>query len=82
MNCPQCHGKGRTVGKTMFGQGHDHPLELTEIGPCPDCYGTGSLNCCEGDRAQALLNVADRALEQAGKILRNNTDTDVNPNGC
>jgi hypothetical protein len=71
MNCPDCFGKGRWVGETEFGRGN----KLTEIGPCPTCHNTGIVHCCEGDRAQALLNVADRALEQAGSILRGDNDT-------
>jgi hypothetical protein len=58
MNCPHCHGRGRTIGQTLFGQGTKRPVELTEIGICPNCFGTGSLNCCEGDREQAMLSAA------------------------
>jgi hypothetical protein len=74
MNCPTCHGTGKNRCKVLVGQGQEPPIELDMIdGPCLQCFGTGSLNCCEGDREQALVVVGE--LIDGTKIT-----TDVNPN--
>ena len=59
MRCDVCHGKGRVVSKNCFGQGENH-MWLPEIGPCPECFGTGEVSCCEGaSREQAMLEATD-----------------------
>lgn len=70
-NCPHCHGKGRVVGETLFGQGHAKPVTLTEIGICPACHGIGTDYCCGGagenygeQRAEVIIEIAE-ALEEA-----------------
>jgi hypothetical protein len=42
-------------------QGHDFPpVTVPEItGICPKCGGTGIMNCCEGDREQAMLHATN-----------------------
>ena len=58
MICETCNGKGRILARTLFGQGNNPPLELDEIGPCPECFGTGEVSCCEGTpRDQVMLTV-------------------------
>lgn len=71
MICPHCNGKGRVVGSTLFGQGHQKPIELPEIGPCPNCQGSGVDYCCGNagenfgsQRAEVIIEIAD-ALEDA-----------------
>lgn len=72
MICPHCNGKGRVVGSTLFGQGHKKPVELPEIGPCPNCQGTGVEYCCDGadqnysgeQRLVLMVEIAE-ALENA-----------------
>lgn len=72
MICERCHGRGRMVEMTGFGQGQEVPYFTHEImGVCPDCMGTGVLHCCEGDRAQVMVEVCDKLLEAA---------TDADPN--
>ena len=65
MICERCHGKGRVVQKATFYRGGKSAGEADEIGLCPLFYGTGTINCCEGDREQAMLSACN---------------TDANPN--
>ena len=60
------------VGSTLFGQGHKKPLELPEIGPCPNCQGSGVDYCCGGagenysgeERTEIIIEISE-ALEEA-----------------
>lgn len=87
MICPHCNGKGRVTGKALFGQGHDRPIELTEIGPCPNCQGAGVAYCCDGagenygeTRAQVMVELA----ENTGSMKVEFEWSEPNPNdsGC
>lgn len=57
MQCQRCHGRGRTVEKTGFGQGNGPPLTLDEIAICPECYGVGISYCCEGSGLEKLVDL-------------------------
>ena len=74
MNCERCHGKGRLVHKATFWKGGKEFAELDEIGPCPDCGGSGQAYCCEGDRAETMLLCLD-ITDDSGNVIY-----EVNPN--
>ena len=57
MICPHCD-KGRVVTLLTVGQGHE-TIQIPEIGPCAHCGGQWHIHCCEGDRAQAMLEATD-----------------------
>ena len=72
MNCPRCHGKGREILKTQFGQGHNPPITLNEISICVDCLGSGKAYCCDDagenysgeQKAEIMIEIA-KEMEDA-----------------
>lgn len=72
MNCPRCHGKGREILQTQFGQGRATPVTLPEIAICPDCQGTGQAYCCDGagenysgeQRVTIMVEIAEELLSE------------------
>lgn len=71
MNCPKCHGKGRTVQKVTHHRGTLPPITLDEIGICPECLGVGIQHCCEGENVDIAF-VPDEELIRA--INKNDVD--------
>ena len=51
MNCPTCFGIGEVL-IDKDGRPVSRLRDATTMITCPECEGSGTVHCCEGDRAQ------------------------------
>ena len=51
--CPTCEGDGMVLVKD--------PARREHAEPCPECMGACVVYCCEGERADSLVNKYSKA---------------------
>jgi DnaJ-class molecular chaperone len=49
MNCQTCFGRGARVVAVYFESGVQIGFDEAV---CPECHGSGTTHCCEGDREE------------------------------
>lgn len=72
MRCDRCKGSGCGPREWLSVMGG----VMWQVGPCPDCNGSGISHCCDGLCAQPDRQLTDQGVGSASKTEGRASDVD------